>query len=244
MNFAIIGAGMSGLACAEALSTAGHTVALFDKGRAAGGRMATRRLQTSLGEVTIDHGAQYFTARDPAFQHLVREWQDLGIAAPWPPAGPDAWIGVPGMNALMKWMASAHCVTRGHLATGLIRRPGGWGLVGEAGETGPFDAVVLAIPAEQAANILALHDAFLQPSPATAKGSAGRGGVAWGTDAGSPRGKCPEKLSYRRRVRHRLVAARTLRRALCVTCHPASLSRAGNGPIARFLEPIRGVTPG
>lgn len=158
MYFAIVGAGMSGLACADALSAAGHPVALFDKGRGAGGRMATRRLQTSLGEVTIDHGAQYFTARNPAFKNLIREWQSLGTVAPWPPAGPDAWVGVPGMNALVKRMASSHAVAWEHLVTGLIRRPGGWWVMGDAGETGPFDAVVLALPAEQAANMLALHD--------------------------------------------------------------------------------------
>jgi renalase len=158
MDFAIVGAGMSGVACADALSAAGHSVALFDKGRGAGGRMATRRLQTSLGEVTIDHGAQYFTARDPAFKNLVHEWQALGAVAPWPPAGPDAWIGVPGMNALVKRMVSSQVVAWEHLVTGLIRRPGGWWAMGDNGETGPFDAVVLALPAEQAANILALHD--------------------------------------------------------------------------------------
>jgi predicted NAD/FAD-dependent oxidoreductase len=62
MDFAIIGAGMAGLACADALKEAGHNVALFDKGRGPGGRMSTRRMETPLGEVAFDHGAQYFTA--------------------------------------------------------------------------------------------------------------------------------------------------------------------------------------
>lgn len=158
MYFAIIGAGMSGLACADILSAAGHSIVLFDKGRGAGGRMSTRRLQTSLGEVTIDHGAQYFTARDPEFSSLVRGWKDLGIAAPWLPAGADAWVGVPGMSAIGKQMASSHPVTWGHRVLGMLRKTNGWWLMGEAGEIGPFDAVVLAIPAEQAAAILALHD--------------------------------------------------------------------------------------
>ena len=90
MRYAIVGAGMAGLACAEALKQAGHSVVLFDKGRGAGGRMSTRRLPTSLGEVAIDHGAQYFTARDPAFKNLVSTWRDQGIAVPWPLAGVDA----------------------------------------------------------------------------------------------------------------------------------------------------------
>lgn len=72
--------------------------------------MSTRRLRTSLGEVTIDHGAQYFTARDPGFKQLVDTWSNLEIAAPWTAAGPDAWVGTPGMSAIIKQMASAHKV--------------------------------------------------------------------------------------------------------------------------------------
>lgn len=158
MKFAIIGAGMAGLSCADFLAADGHAVALFDKGRGAGGRMSTRRLPTPLGEVTIDHGAQYFTARDPAFQQLVGTWQQEGIVAPWPPAGADTWVGVPGMNAIVKQMAQVHNVTWDHHVTGIVRKHRNWQLVGEGGEIGPFDAVVLAIPAEQAAAILSLHD--------------------------------------------------------------------------------------
>ena len=120
--------------------------------------MSTRRWQTPMGEVTADHGAQYFTARDPDFKRLVRGWSDMGIAERWSPAGAEAWVGVPGMSAVLKQMASSHEVSWSHLVKSLARRNDGCWLVGEQGETGPFDAAVLAIPAEQAASILALHD--------------------------------------------------------------------------------------
>ncbi|MDP3490273.1 MAG: FAD-dependent oxidoreductase, partial [Phenylobacterium sp.] len=45
MKIAIIGAGMAGLSCAEALSDAGHAVQVLDKGRGPGGRMSTRRIE-------------------------------------------------------------------------------------------------------------------------------------------------------------------------------------------------------
>ncbi len=120
--------------------------------------MSTRRLSSPLGEVTIDHGAQYFTARDPAFQQLVNTWHQHGVAAPWPPAGNDTWVGVPGMNAIVKQMAASHNITWGHHVTGIVRKHKRWQLIGAGGETGPFDAVILAIPAEQAAAVLSLHD--------------------------------------------------------------------------------------
>jgi len=50
---AIIGAGISGLACAQALAAAGQPVTLFDKARGPGGRMSSRRLP----EATLDLGA-------------------------------------------------------------------------------------------------------------------------------------------------------------------------------------------
>lgn len=158
MKFAIIGAGMAGLACADLLVRAGHGAKLFDKGRGPGGRMSTRRLASPLGEVSFDHGAQYFTARDPAFVRLVAGLAEQGIAARWPLAGGDAWVGTPGMNAVIRHMASAHEVRWGSHVKNLGRRQGRWWLTDGDGEIGPFDAVVLAVPAEQAAAMLSLHD--------------------------------------------------------------------------------------
>lgn len=51
---AIIGAGMAGLSAALALKDAGIPVAIYEKSRALGGRVATRR----VGDSIIDHGAQ------------------------------------------------------------------------------------------------------------------------------------------------------------------------------------------
>lgn len=90
MQIGIIGAGIAGLSCAEMLQAAGHAVRVFDKGRGAGGRMATRRVPTPSGDVTFDHGAQYFTTRNPAFAAAVTDWQASGVVAPWPSAGDDA----------------------------------------------------------------------------------------------------------------------------------------------------------
>ena len=158
MDFAIIGAGMAGLACADALKDAGHNLALFDKGRGPGCRMSTRRMETPLGDVAFDHGAQYFTARDPGFRQLTDAWRAAKIVLPWSAAGDDAWVGIPGMNAPVRHMAASHAVAWGNLVTGIVRNSNRWWLVGKEGKVGPFDAVILAIPAEQAAAILSLHD--------------------------------------------------------------------------------------
>ena len=117
---AVVGAGVAGLACARQLAAAGHAVTVFEKTRTAGGRIATQR--TELGG--FDHGAQYFTAREPAFADEVARWQLAGVAAPWPAciASLDAggadiaanhavepalrYVGVPAMSAISAHLAA------------------------------------------------------------------------------------------------------------------------------------------
>jgi renalase len=149
MKIAIVGAGMAGLACAEALREAGLAVTLFDKGRAPGGRMSTRRMLTAAGEAGFDHGAQYFTVRDPAFRARVERWHAMGLAARWPAAGDDAWVGTPGMNAPAKRMAAALEMRCQAQVASLQLEGSLWHVEG-----GVFDAALVAVPAEQAAPLL------------------------------------------------------------------------------------------
>lgn len=153
MKIGIIGAGLAGLTAARALAEAGHRVSLFDKARGPGGRMSTRRVDTAQGMAFFDHGAQYFTVRDPAFAADVARWEAQGVAAHWPAAGDNAWVGTPGMNAIIKAEAADHDV-RWNWRIDQIKRDGdGWRLVHAEGAD-DFDAVIVAVPAEQAAILL------------------------------------------------------------------------------------------
>lgn len=158
MRIAVVGAGMAGLSCADALRRIGHDITLLDKGRGPGGRMSTRRMATPLGEVAFDHGAQYFTARDPGFRSQVEDWAAQGVVAPWALPAPDAWVGTPGMNAVIKAMAAGHDVHWGVHVDRIDRRPDGWRISAGPASFSGFGAVVLAVPAEQAVPFLSLHD--------------------------------------------------------------------------------------
>ncbi|MGC6329056.1 NAD(P)/FAD-dependent oxidoreductase [Rhizorhabdus sp. FW153] len=155
---AIVGAGIAGLACAKKLQERGSEVVLFDKGRGTGGRMSSRRVNTSQGAASFDHGAQYFTVREAAFLDEVRHWQKAGLAEPWAEAGADAWVGVPTMNAPLKHLAEHLDVRHLHHVDGLMHGRDGWWVKVGPEKFGPFDAAIIAVPAEQAAALVGLHD--------------------------------------------------------------------------------------
>lgn len=154
LSVGVIGGGMAGLTCAAELAQRGITSTVFDKGRGPGGRMATRRIAVGNREIGFDHGAQYFTARDLAFLAMCRTWHAEGVIAPWPSAGSEAWVGVPGMNAPLRHMAGGLDVRWGSRAEAIARTGGQWQVLTDDG-THRFDRLVAAVPAEQAAVLLA-----------------------------------------------------------------------------------------
>ncbi|MDO9360870.1 MAG: FAD-dependent oxidoreductase [Polaromonas sp.] len=177
-HYAIVGAGMAGIACARTLVQAGHRVTVFEKNSSPGGRMATRH--SEFGD--FDHGTQYFTVRDPRFAKalatsngLVRPWSantvrildEAGrvVASALPPKEAH-WVPSPGMNALAKFwaqpLAAANALT---LETQVIRmepdklHPERWQLQTEGPGAASqvysgFDGVVLAVPSPQAHALL------------------------------------------------------------------------------------------
>lgn len=151
---AIIGAGMTGIACARVLVQAGRRVRLFDKGRGIGGRMATR---ITRGGLRFDHGAQVLPApRDAGLATALADLATRGDAASWGDAG---LVGVPGMSAIPAALAQGLTVTQGVAINRLQRRDGRWHLGGE-GVTHQADSVVLSIPAPQARDLLGRDHAF------------------------------------------------------------------------------------
>jgi renalase len=173
-HIAIIGAGLAGLSCATALQHAGLTVSVFEKSRRAAGRMSTRRGNDDSAPWQCDHGAQYFTARDPEFQTEVARWCEAGAAALWTPrlkildgktqrgiSQTDSeqiqrYVGVPRMTSPANFIAEKIALTTQSTIKQLQRDEDGWRLV--SAEYGlienRFDAVLLAIPAPQAAVLL------------------------------------------------------------------------------------------
>ena len=179
VTVAVIGAGVAGLLCARTLADHGVLVTVFEKSRGVGGRGATRRVDAW----SFDHGAQYFTVRDPRVTRFMESWQQQGIierwqgivvareAGQWQPTGNfDRWVGVPGMSALGAHLARDLGVHRNTPVEFMERVNHQWRLVSSNNhDLGSFDAVLACVPAPQAVRLLAPVSRALAEVAATAQ---------------------------------------------------------------------------
>jgi predicted NAD/FAD-dependent oxidoreductase len=154
MRVGIVGAGIAGLACAARLKASGTEPVLFDKGNRPGGRLSTLRLDGR----DWDFGAQYLKAGEGAFAAQVALWRQAGLLARWNGGPAGALVGVPAMASLVEAQCADHDVRFASLVQRIEHDGQAWQLFGPGLREGPFDALVIAVPAEQAAPLLSLHD--------------------------------------------------------------------------------------
>ena len=164
---AVVGGGISGIACARALLGSRVDVTVLDRGHRLGGRMATRTMRgTGLpydGRV-VDVGAAFLTAQDPGFLEVVEGWSARGLLRPWTDTlevvdvegtrstttGPLRYAAPAGLRSLVEDLAADLPVVVGPREVAEVARDGeGWSVDGDT-----VDAVVLAMPGPQALDLL------------------------------------------------------------------------------------------
>lgn len=169
----VVGAGIAGLIAARALHVKGLNVTVLDKGRGVGGRMATRR----IGSAVFDHGAQFFTARDPQFCAQVNTLLAADVAKEWcrgfadPEGlthtdGHPRYRGATGMTAVPKFLAQGLEVRLSQRVVSIEVQAGKWSVSTNLGERFTADALVLTAPVPQS---LAMLDAGGTALPSEAR---------------------------------------------------------------------------
>lgn len=159
----VVGGGISGIACARALTDAGVEVTVLDRGRRLGGRMAVRTVDGH----PVDTGASYFTVSDDRFAAVVRDWQARGLAREWtdtfdvfdgsapgqrgePKQGSMRWASPGGLRCLVEDLAAGLVTDR--VAVDAVTRDEHTGILSVDGRAAA--AVVLAMPDPQARRLL------------------------------------------------------------------------------------------
>lgn len=167
----IVGAGLAGTICAQRLVAHDFDVSVFEKSRGPGGRQSTRREDFGDATLHFDHGAQYFTVRDPEFARFLDDHRggDVPVVVPWTApvvslaAGQvtgrsentDRYVCTPGMNALAKRLTEGLDVRYRVRVHACERTDDGWLLRDEGGqELATGSTLVLTAPAEQALALL------------------------------------------------------------------------------------------
>ena len=170
MRVVVVGAGIAGLMAAQTLVKNGHDVIVVDKGRSPGGRLATRRID----DATLDHGAQFFTVRDPLFKSHVEKWIASGVVTEWCRGFDSAtqnndgfprYRGVRGMTDIAKHLANGLDVRCNTLAFSIA--PGTtskWQLNIDDGSALNADALIVTCPLPQTYALLVTADIELPDS--------------------------------------------------------------------------------
>jgi renalase len=138
---------MSGLAAGRILQAAGWRVTVLDKGRVAGGRMATR----SFDDGRFDYGAQFVTLRDAAFAELAAPWVSSGLLVPW--TEHRYWVKG-GMRSVPETMAAGLNVRVGARVARVVQVDGGWAAELESGDPLRAERVLLTAPVPQSLELL------------------------------------------------------------------------------------------
>ncbi len=160
----VVGAGVSGLSCARILHEAGLAVELLEKSRGVGGRCHTRRIEGQ----PVDMGVTFLHGDDPVFLtalgtyvgHDAFEWP-VSLAGDGPTCAPGSLrssvrrVAIPaGLNAFPKALAEGLTIHRETMAGSISMADGVCRVTSTAGAVFESRKVVLAIPLEQARDLL------------------------------------------------------------------------------------------
>jgi predicted NAD/FAD-dependent oxidoreductase len=162
----ILGAGMSGIACALSLHDK-FNVQIFEKSKGVGGRLCAKNTRQGL----FHYGAQYCTAQSSAFQNFLIEndaeyfsGSSFDLKTNSCIHTQNFFVGVNGMHSLLK---NFNKILSMHFNHRVIRVDEKKKLVHfESGDTESYDLIISSLPLPQAQEIFETeiaHDATFDP---------------------------------------------------------------------------------
>ncbi len=165
-RIAMIGTGLAGLMCSRILHDQGLQIKCFEKSHRAGGRASSRIVE---GVTQFDHGAQYFTVREPALRPYLESWcadkyvgvwdghivsiDEPGVIREVAPV--DRFVGTPSMESLGKHLSTELSIELETEVAGVQGGPHGFWLLSTTGRNlGEFDIVLWNCPPLQTGKLV------------------------------------------------------------------------------------------
>lgn len=165
-RIAMIGTGLAGLICSRILHDQGLHIHCFEKSHRAGGRASTR---TADAAIQFDHGAQYFTIRDPVLKPYLESWcsdehvaqwdghiisiEDPGVYREVAPI--QRYVGTPSMESLAQHLSTDLRIEFETEVAKVECEPNGYHLITSTNRSlGAFDIVLWNCPPAQVERLL------------------------------------------------------------------------------------------
>lgn len=176
LHFAVVGAGIAGLACARALVDNGVRTTVFERGAQIGGRIASQAWEGGIS----DTGAQFLTARSESFAATLQAWSAAGWVQRWEPAlaafehgqgsrmssAVSCYVGMPTMHAIAERLGAGLDVVYRAQVGRITRGSAEWYLFDRDGRPlgiSGFDGLVLAVPSPMALELVRGVDGLAAP---------------------------------------------------------------------------------
>ena len=174
-SYAIIGAGISGAACAFHMQQKGYNVDVFDKGRKVGGRFSTYQ----EAGLQFDYGSTIINTYPSNFLPILHQWYDDNLVKEYQGRVSyysdqdqfktldhcEFYVAKDASSSIIKYLLeNSKC----HLSTriqSINLEVDGWWLKGsyydhqekKAGHWGPYDEIIFALPGPQFAPLILSH---------------------------------------------------------------------------------------
>jgi len=164
-DVAVVGAGISGLVCAQQLHQGGYRVVVVEKSRGLGGRVTTRRLH----DTCADRGLSYLIPNGELTKSFVELLKAQEVLTVWTDTahelstdfqlnaikGSPLYVAPNGLSAIARFLANNLDIQLERRLVNLSLNKNCWHLQFEADNTEVVaKAVVVAIPAPQALTLL------------------------------------------------------------------------------------------
>ncbi len=160
----IIGAGISGITAGKYLDKNGFSVKIIDKGKAIGGRLATRRIEIENKQLQIDYGCKYVEAHSYEFSQELVDLIKNDTIKKWNTANQNTFldelennlkfIGRQSMRQIAIELSKGLNISNNVRVKSIKHKNGEWNVKDDKNRTIKAESIILTMPVPQSLELI------------------------------------------------------------------------------------------